>query len=107
MGASGRRRCTAKAAVEKTPKKGHGACMAGAGRSQRQKARRRTISTVLSRFDPSVSKKAGGLFIPYQFFEEPDPAGNTCAMTGCGPESARLAAGGIDLPGSLGWRWVD
>jgi hypothetical protein len=34
--------------VGKAPKRGHGACMAGAGRSQRQKARRRTISTVVS-----------------------------------------------------------
>src|SRR3954471_24979667 len=62
MGASWRRRCTARAAEGKTPTRGHGACMAGAGRSQRQKARRNTISTVvLALIRPPALGVAGGL----------------------------------------------
>lgn len=48
-----------------------------------------------------IRRTAEGLPDSYsvQCFEEPDPACNVRAMTGFGPESARHAAGGIDLPG--------
>jgi len=39
--------------------------MAGAGSSQRQKARRSTMSTALSRFDPSASAMLADFVIPF------------------------------------------
>src|SRR6478735_9805437 len=98
MGASWRRRCTARVAEGKTPTRGHGACMAGAGRSQRQNARRNTISTVvLALIRPPALVVAGGLEFR-SVFRRAGLAGIARATTGFGPESARYAAGGIDLP---------
>ena len=47
---------------------------------------------------------AAGPCIPYQCFEEQYHPGTLRAMAGCGPESARIGAGGIDLPGGRGGR---
>jgi 23S rRNA pseudouridine955/2504/2580 synthase len=55
--------------------------MAGAGSSQRQKARRITISTALSRFDPFASALLANMY-SVQCFEEPDHAGAGRALRG-------------------------
>jgi hypothetical protein len=79
--------------------------MAGAGSSQRQKARRSTMSTALSRLDPSASAMLADLY-SVQCFEEPDRDGAARALGAKRPAICALVAGGIDLP-VLRWLGVD
>jgi 23S rRNA pseudouridine955/2504/2580 synthase len=97
MGARLRRLRTAKHAVGLAPTRTQGAGMAGAGSSQRQKARRSTMGTLFS-LQSVRQAVAGEPCIPYQCFEEPNLAAAACAIRAKGPVSARCGAGGIDLP---------
>jgi hypothetical protein len=61
-------------------------------------------SAPLSRFDPfaSLAERLANLLFRY-VSKRPHPAGTLRAMTGCGPESARIGAGGIDLQQAGRW----